>query len=321
VALASLIIGPMARAQTADTALAEALFRSARTLVAAGNYAEACPKFAESQRIDPKLGTLLNLALCHAKQGKTASAWGEYTEAAQLASRAHQAERERVARQGASELEAVLAHVILRAATTDPVDVTWDGKTMSSAVLGTALPVDPGTHQLVASAAGRTAFTQTVTVPPGPTEQTITIPTLELATPLAVPPAPPPPLPQVEVAYGHPLLGYSLLGGGAVAIVTGSIFGALALGKKSAADGLCGPVYCYSESALNAAKSDVSKLQAYEATSTITIGAGLLAAGAGLYFVLRSGKRMEAAPDASPSARIEPMVGPGSRGVALSGTF
>ncbi len=322
---AGIVSSGFARAQTSDAAVAEALFRSARTLVAAGNFAEACPKFAESQRIDPKLGTLLNLALCHANEGKTASAWVEYTQAAELAARAHQGERERVARKGAADLEAVLPHVVLRAATTEPMDVTWDGKTMSSAILGTPFPVDPGAHQLIASAVGRSSFTQMVTVPPGSGEQTVAIPALEpLAAVVARPPPPPPP--PVEVRYGHPVLGYSLIGGGAVAIITGSIFGALAFGKKGAADGLCGPVYCYSQAALSSAKSDISSLQAFEATSTITISAGLVAAGAGLFFVLRSGTRTESAPapgtvPESPVARVTPMVGPGQGGVAVSGSF
>src|SRR5258705_3259626 len=66
------------RGASADLAGAEALFRQGRQLLSEGKTAAACEKFAASQRMDPSSGTLLNLADCHAGEGKTASAWAGF---------------------------------------------------------------------------------------------------------------------------------------------------------------------------------------------------------------------------------------------------
>src|SRR5262245_54294463 len=43
-------------------------------------YAEACAEFEQSQRLDPQLGTLFNLANCEVEIGKVASAWKIFRE-------------------------------------------------------------------------------------------------------------------------------------------------------------------------------------------------------------------------------------------------
>src|SRR5690349_9072722 len=57
-----------------STARAAALFKEGREAMVHGNAATACPKFAESQRLDPAAGTLRNLALCEEAIGELAKA-------------------------------------------------------------------------------------------------------------------------------------------------------------------------------------------------------------------------------------------------------
>src|SRR6185312_7749645 len=73
-----------AQTPTQDQVIAEQLFEQGRTLVTANNWPAACPKFEESLKLDPTLGTKLNLATCYEHIGKIASAWSLYREAAEL---------------------------------------------------------------------------------------------------------------------------------------------------------------------------------------------------------------------------------------------
>ncbi|HKQ68557.1 MAG TPA: tetratricopeptide repeat protein, partial [Polyangiaceae bacterium] len=97
--LAVLSVSSPARcdAESADPALAQALFEQARALMSTGQYPEACAKLAESHRLDPASGTLLNLAVCHEKQGRTATAWAEYNDVLAISRKDGSAERQHIA--------------------------------------------------------------------------------------------------------------------------------------------------------------------------------------------------------------------------------
>ena len=76
-------------------------------------------------------------------------------------------------------MQARLSRVALIAAR--PIDglvVTLDGARLGNGVLGTPLPVDPGSHAIKAEAAGRVAWSSTIEVRPGPATQTVTLPDL-----------------------------------------------------------------------------------------------------------------------------------------------
>jgi tetratricopeptide (TPR) repeat protein len=146
-----------------EKAAAEALFAEGRQLMAAEQYAEACAKFRESQRLDSGIGTLMNLGRCYAKQGRTASAWATYGEAAALARAAGQHKREEVARNEIDALEPELSRIRIRVATQPgnaELRVTLDGMPIGRQLWGIETPIDPGDHELAASAPGFRAWSE-----------------------------------------------------------------------------------------------------------------------------------------------------------------
>jgi hypothetical protein len=89
----------IARATTAyaDEAEAERLFEEGRALVDAGKISEGCAALAESQKIDPSPGTLLNLALCHEAEGDRETARTELRESLAIAIRDGREDRAAIA--------------------------------------------------------------------------------------------------------------------------------------------------------------------------------------------------------------------------------
>ena len=104
VSFSCLVALPLA-AQQRDPAAAQALFDQGRALMKAKNYSEACPKLAESQRLDPGIGTQFHLADCYENQGKLASAWAAFHEVASMAAASNQPDREKAAKARAARLE------------------------------------------------------------------------------------------------------------------------------------------------------------------------------------------------------------------------
>ncbi len=138
-----------------DPAGAEALFKQARSLWDGGKQAEACAKFSASYELDPAPGTLLNIAACAERDGKTATAWSQYVESARVFRRRGDERRAGFADAKATALEPKLAYVVVHAdAPPTGLELTRDGATFQVATLDTKLPVDPGSHEIVAKAPG-----------------------------------------------------------------------------------------------------------------------------------------------------------------------
>lgn len=165
---------------TENRALAEILFREAKALSDKQQFDVACPKFQESHRLDPKPGTILNLAVCHEKQGKVATAWLDYIEAASFAARAGQKDREQFAKDQAAKLEKLLPHIIVKIPKVTPgLVVKLDAAVLAEAAWGNPTPVNPGAHTLEAKAAGYKPWSTTVAIEKMPGDVETVIPELE----------------------------------------------------------------------------------------------------------------------------------------------
>jgi serine/threonine-protein kinase len=207
--LALALAGPLAAQPSAESkAAAEALFDEGKKLMDGGDYGAACPKFEQSEALDPALGTALNLAGCYEKIGRTASAWATFRRAAAVAKAKKQADREKLARKRADALEANLSRltiVVPEASRVTGLSVTRNGVAIGSELFGQAVPVDPGTFSIEASAPGKVTFKTQVELATK-ANQSVTIPVLENDTGAAAStePAPPPVAPVENVPPVEP---------------------------------------------------------------------------------------------------------------------
>ena len=181
-ALASTLCVTVARAQSpSERAEAESLFRRGRALIEQRKVTEACGRFAESQRLDPATGTLLALAQCHEREGKTATAWREYTEVLVASEKSGSSARHTFARARIEALEPSLVRlrvsVTPRSASTAGLVVKVDGTPLGPGSFGMAIAVDPGEHRLSASAVGYQPWSAGVVI--DAREVTVNVPALE----------------------------------------------------------------------------------------------------------------------------------------------
>jgi len=195
IAMASLAPLRQAAAQSKDdVARADALFNAAKALTDAGQYQDACAKFAESKRLAPGLGVTLYLADCYERIGRTASAWTEFRSAEGQA-RDRNDKRADVARARAQALEAKLNRVTITVAPSLPLrglQVLRDGQPVEQEELGLAVPVDPGDHAIVVSSPGHASRTLSIRVGADKPAATVVIDALGDATGGGAEPAVPP---------------------------------------------------------------------------------------------------------------------------------
>jgi hypothetical protein len=323
-----------------DPAAAQSLFYEARAMMQQGKYADACPKLEESLRLDAGIGTQFNLADCHEHVGKVASAWAGFLEVAAQAKTANQAEREKVARKRAQTLEPRLPKLVIDVPnTTQGLEVKRDGVPVRSAAWGTAIPVDPGTHQITASAPGKLPWDTTVQAAEGKTARVAvprdlpTAPAAVVAPTTSTPPAHPvaggaepvAPAPTQTAEFPAPVveepgstqrtIGWVIAGVGVVGVGVGAGFGLASLNKRDESKNHCVGDLC---DPTGVSLRDTAIRNGNIATVSTVLG-GLAAVG-GLALVLTAPSRSEKQERAG-KIRAVPSFAQSGGGVVLSGAF
>ncbi len=308
--------GTHAPARESPEARAERLFHQAERHFDAGEIAPACQAWSESLKLAPKLGTLLNLALCHETQGKTATAWTEYHYGAAWAAQNDQKERQEFAHDHARGLERKLPRIQLQLPEDRQIAVIEiDGEPLPEPYWFLPHYLDPGDHTITVSAPGKVRRTIEVHVLAGLSAQSVPILPLDdaplPATPRGAAPSPPAGTQRWDTRWRT--VGYGTLGAGLVGIGMGSVFGIRAISLRDDIGSRCAGSACTPE---GAAIRDDARTSA--TISTVSFAAGAVALGVGAFLVV-TGKRP--VPDASTRAALVPFLDPGMRAVGVRGAF
>jgi hypothetical protein len=283
-----------------ERAAAETLFQESKKLMNAGKVPEACRKLEESQKLDPRAGTLITLAMCHRKEGRVATAWVEFQEALALAKKAGRMDRVALAQKELNELEPKLPRLAVAVPKTSFLPglvVRRDGEEIGAALWDTAVPVDPGEHTFEASAPGRKPWHSKAEIREGE-ETRVSVPLLE-----ALPP--PPPASSAPVAKPRSYAGVLIAGGvGVAAIGIGAYFGMRAISKRSSSDEHCHGSLCDPEGV------DLNRqAKASANVANVAFGVGIVGIGVATWLLL-SGSSQPKPAAAARTVRVLPVPGP-----------
>ena len=322
-AATALVVGPTAahaEPSSSERAIAQTAFDDARTLFDRGEYAAACEKFALSRKLDTKLGTIMNLAICLDRIGRIASAYAELGDAESLGRREGRAA---VVKDAAARAQALAPRLPRLRLHVDPSvrQLDIDGAHLDPIAWSTDIPLDPGAHTLHAGAAGRISVEIKVAV----REASVT--TVDVG-PLAETPMPASP-PATSAATRAPFspprassgrtLGIAIGGAGLAVVAAGAVFGGLAIGRRHDAEEACLASDCGRGASINREAS------AFAWTSNIAIGVGVAAVVTGVVLWVTSPRSPAAARASGHSLRLgetpdalREFANPRRLGIALS---
>jgi hypothetical protein len=286
-----------------DPVAAEALFRLGREALQRQDYRTACDKFAESQRLDPAPGTLINLGECKAKLGLLASAWQHYREASDLLVGD---DRRPLAERAAAALEPRLSRLNIRLdpSAPDATSVRRDDLELARGSLDLALPVDPGEHTVVVKAPGHEAKEYRVTLSEAQVETLVVEPGSELR------------LAGSSSDHGVRTAGFVVGALGLASLGAGIVTGVMTLDRKSKVEDNCVDGLC-NQDGVDAAEQG----RALSTASTVTFVVGLAGLATGVLLIALDGSDEPSASEPEPALALGPTFWCSGAGWRLKGSF
>ncbi len=278
----------------ADSQRAEQLFNEGRAAMAAEHFDVACSAFAESQKLDPAAGTLINWGVCLEAQGKTASAFAAYWAGLASNQLGSDPDRQRFVEERVGALEPRLCRVTIAVPADSPPDlqVKVDATVLAANRWNTPALADPGAHLIEASAPGRQTWFGSFTIESDGSVRVVHVPPL---APLPAPPASPPPSPLPPTVKATPNGSHQValvVAGGLAALgVAGTVyFGARAASAWDERENHCPEHRCDA-----AAVSASNRAADFAHAADVALAVTAVAVGAGVFIVLSS-TRAKAAP-------------------------
>jgi hypothetical protein len=231
-------------------------------------------------------------------------------------------------RRAKSVLERALPRIAYLVVRVDPkgvpgATVTIDGTPVPNALIGAERPTDPGNHEVVAMANGYNAAKTSVTLgegahqevalvlTPNPSAAAPAVPAAPQSLPAQGPPPLPPPPPALSPSRDH-TLAYVLLGIGGAGLLTGTVTGFMAIGKKDS-------LACPDQQCPPAQHDKLDSAKTLATVSTVGFGVGIASAAVGTVLLLTGGKA-EAAPRAE-LGRVTARPFASQRLLGLEGSF
>jgi hypothetical protein len=275
-----------------------------------GRFAEACPKLAESQRLDPGGGTLLNLGFCRQNEGKLASAWAAYNEALSQAIKDGRKDREATARVHVDELQGKFSKLAIdvsdAARKIDQIEIKLDGTSVRQAAWGVLSPIDKGTHGIVVSAPGKLEYKTSIEVKDDGSVQRVPIPALKDAPVVEVPHPP-----NERPSHAQAIVGWITGGVGVALLGVGVVTGVLAVDARQQSNKTCNLPLPNGTQCDQAGYDWNERAKTYAWLSDFGVGIGVAAIATGVILIATAPK----------APRVVPVVTGNAAGAAVIGRF